>query len=434
MQALLVQAGYARAQDEFDADLILINTCSIREKTVNKVYSDLGRVRQIKEARPELMVGVAGCVSETDKASLARRFPFLDLVFGPDHIRKLPEMIADVDSRRSRSDTQMSAGMWKGDTLINTGFDLRRDYKFVNVLPAEEESTIKAFVNIQKGCDNICSFCIVPFVRGREVSRPADEIVEEVAALVQRGVKEVTLLGQNVNSYGIKDSDEFAFSRLLRRLSVETGIKRLRFTSSHPKDVGEDLVREFAENPTLCPMFHLPVQSGSDRILKAMRRQYTSSQYLSLVDSLRRSSPQMRFSTDLIVGFPGETADDFAATLALMRAVEFEFCFSFVYSPRPFTTAVNLVDDVSEAEKLARLEELQTLEREMALLRNQTCVGTVQEVLVESVESEAVPACMGRSASNKIVHFDAATHPNSGDLVPVRITQANTRSLMGEAA
>lgn len=438
MQSLLSQAGFARAHDEFDADLILINTCSIREKVVHKVYSDLGRVREIKLSRPDVMVGIAGCVSETDKETLVRRFPFLDLVFGPDHIRRLPEMIQKVEGRRKSAQQDFAGDDWMKNTLVRTGFDLRQDFKFVNLLPSEEESAVKAFVNIQKGCDNICSFCVVPFVRGREVSRPADEIVAEVAELVRRGVKEVTLLGQNVNSYGMKNTGGITFAKLLRHVVDETGIQRLRFTSSHPKDVGEDLIREFAENSALCPMFHLPVQSGSDAVLRAMRRQYTRRDYLHIVNRLREVVPQMRFSTDMIVGFPGETRQDFEQTLSLMREVGFDFIFSFMYSPRPYTTAIKLEDDVPESEKLARLEELQLLERELALRGNETCVGTVQDVLVESVDDESVPPFCGRSPANKIVHFHAVRADNrsiaTGDVVPVRITRGNTRSLMGEAA
>lgn len=432
MQALLARAGFASAADEFDADLILINTCSIREKVVNKVYSDLGRVREIKETKPELMVGIAGCVSETDKEKLAKRFPFLDLVFGPDHIRRIPELISDIDAKRLSKAGKRDDKNWVGNTLVQTGFDLRRDFKFVNVLPHEEESTAKAFVTIQKGCDNICSFCIVPFVRGREVSRPAQEIIDEVKALVDRGVKEITLLGQNVNSYGLKNTGDATFTQLIKRLSSETAIRRIRFTSSHPKDVGPDLVEEFGVNSKLCPLFHLPVQSGSDAVLAAMRRQYTRGSYLRLVEDLKKARPDVRFSTDLIVGFPTETKADFEQTLSLMRDVAFDFCYTFMYSPRPYTQAAKLIDDVAENEKLARLEKLQQLERELALDANKLCENTIQEVLVENCDSEANPSCMGRTASNKIVHFSAKVLPQPGDFVNVRVMHANTRSLMGE--
>jgi tRNA-2-methylthio-N6-dimethylallyladenosine synthase len=420
MQTMLRQAGYGRGRDEFDADLILINTCNIRDKVVHKVYSDLGKLRPLKENNPGLIVGVAGCASETEKDTLKKRFPFIDLIFGPDHVGAIPEMVARAAARLP------------GRPVIQTGFNLRRDYKFVNVLPDAEEGPIKAFVNIQKGCDNVCSFCIVPFVRGREVSRPHAEIIDEIHTLVARGVREVTLLGQTVNSYGLKGQGGVSFARLLELIAQRTGIKRVRFTSSHPKDVGDDLIEQFATNLVVAPAFHLPVQSGSTRVLHAMRRQYSRDDYLEIIDKLRVRRPEMRFSTDIIVGFPGETRQDFEDTLSLMCAVDYDFCFSFAYSPRPRTAALKLGDSVPEPEKLARLAELQVLEREMALRRNRTRVKACEEVLVESRDdSDAGHRYMGRTAHNKIVHFNAGDY-RPGDFAPVTIMQAGTRSLIGE--
>lgn len=422
MQSLLKGAGFSRAEGPFDADLILINTCAIREKAVHKIYSDLGRLRPLKEDRPDLVVGIAGCVAEQEQKKLSDRFPFLDLVFGPDHIRRLPQMIADVRAKRDGS---------SGETLIETGFDLRKDFQFVNVMPDADETPVKAFVNIQKGCDNVCSFCIVPFVRGREVSRPHDDILREIDGLVERGVKEVTLLGQNVNSYGLKTEGGVSFAGLLELIARETGLKRLRFTTSHPKDVDEDLIRQFRDNPILAPHFHLPVQSGSNEILSLMKRQYTRERYLDMVSCLQEAVPDIRFSTDVIVGFPNETDAEFEATLSLIRAVRYDLVFSFVYSPRPYTKAAKLDDNVSYSVKLERLKVLQDLTRTISKERNVEEVGRVREVLVESADGEEPRRHAGRTPQNKIVHFDGRDL-KPGDLVDVKIGHANAFSLFGE--
>lgn len=422
MQALLAKSGYAAALDPFEADVILINTCAIRDKAVHKIYSDLGRIRPLKEDRPDLIVGIAGCVAEQEKQKLSERFPFLDLVLGPDHIRRLPEMIAEIGERSVR----------ERETLHKTGFDLRKDFQFLNVLPNAEETPVKAFVNIQKGCDNICSFCIVPFVRGREVSRSHSEILDEIRELVDRGVKEVTLLGQNVNSYGLKTTGGATFSELLELIAEKTDLKRLRFTTSHPKDVKEDLVRQFRDNPILVPHFHLPVQSGSDRILNLMRRHYTRADYLDIIAKLKKAVPHIRFCTDIIVGFPGETDLDFQQTLSLIEEVRYDLVFSFVYSPRPFTKAKDLDDDVPYDVKLERLKILQDLTKSMAKEQNAKEVGLTHSVLVESRDDEAEHVYMGRTLSNKIVHFGGGDF-NPGDFADVKITQAHAFSLFGVA-
>lgn len=436
MQSLLSGEGFARAEGPYDADLILINTCAIREKAVHKIYSDLGRLRPLKVDRPDLVVGIAGCVAEQEKKNLSDRFPFLDLVFGPDHIRKLPQMIADVRAKRQASGS---------GALIETGFDLRKDFQFVNVMPDADESPVKAFVNIQKGCDNVCSFCIVPFVRGREVSRPYGDIVREIRELTERGVKEVTLLGQNVNSYGLKTEGGKTFAELLELIAGETDLKRLRFTTSHPKDVGADLVRQYRDNPILAPHFHLPVQSGSDEILKLMKRQYTRERYLGMVADLQDAAPDIRFSTDVIVGFPNETDAEFEATLSLMSEVRYDLVFSFVYSPRPYTKAAKLDDNVPYSVKLERLKVLQDLTRGISKERNVEEVGSVREVLVETADEDgAVPVGnsavikdgearrhSGRTPQNKIVHFEGG-NLKPGDFADVTITRANAFSLLGE--
>jgi tRNA-2-methylthio-N6-dimethylallyladenosine synthase len=422
MQSLLKGQGYETAFDPFEADMILINTCSIREKAVHKIYSELGRIRPLKEDKPNLIVGIAGCVAEQEKQKLSQRFPFLDLVFGPDHIRHLPQMLSDVEKNRHEDMT--------AKTLVNTGFDLRKDFEFVNVLPEAAEHPVKAFVNIQKGCDNVCSFCIVPFVRGREVSRPHQEIIDEVKALVERGVKEVTLLGQNVNSYGLKSTGGVTFAKLLELIAKETSVPRLRFTTSHPKDVGDDLIEQYRDNPSLVPHFHLPVQSGNNRVLKLMKRQYTREHYMDIVHKLYKTVPDIRFATDLIVGFPGETEEEFEDTMSLVREVGYDSSFSFVYSPRPYTKAANLEDDVPYDQKLERLQRLQELTRVQAKEANSKEVGLVREVLVEECDPENEWTYKGRTPTNKIVHFSEGEF-QLGDLANVEITKANAFCLYG---
>ncbi|MCP5464986.1 MAG: tRNA (N6-isopentenyl adenosine(37)-C2)-methylthiotransferase MiaB [Deltaproteobacteria bacterium] len=429
MLSLLSQAGYEKTVDPFDAGLVLLNTCSIREKAVHKLYSDLGRLRPLKDEDPDLVIAVAGCVAEQEKAKLQQRFPYLDLVFGPDHIRHLPQMLSEVKEERRKG----QEGEAKAKRVLRTGFEKRQDFEFVNVLPKEEETPAKAFVNIQKGCDNICSFCIVPFVRGREVSRPHQEIIDEINGLVERGVQEVMLLGQNVNSYGLKNTGDITFAELLQEVADKTKLKRLRFTTSHPKDVKDDLIDQFANNPILLPQFHLPFQSGSDRILKLMRRQYTREQYMHIVNELKRRVPDIRFSTDIIVGFPTETDDDFEQTLTLMKEVGFDSSFSFIYSPRPYTSAVKIEDDVPQKVKAKRLQVLQDLDREICFEKNKAEVGRVEDVLIEDIYEQSENTLKGRTPHNKIVHFDAPGR-TIGQIVPVKITKANPYSLFGEFA
>jgi len=423
METLLGQSGYARTNDPLDADFALINTCAVREKAVHKIYSDLGRMRLIRENNPNLLVGVAGCVVEQEKEALVKRFPFVDLLFGPDHIRHLPEMLGKAEERRDK----------QGPSVLHVGFDARKDFQFVNVLPNPDESPVKAFVNIQKGCDNICSFCIVPFVRGREVSRPAHEILAEIKALTERGVKEVMLLGQNVNSYGFKSNDGVSFAELLERIATQTNLSRLRFTSSHPKDVKDDLIDQYANNPVLAPHFHLPVQAGSDAVLKAMRRQYSRDDYLRIIDSLKARVPGIAFSTDIIVGFPGESDADFRQTLSLMEVVRYDLVYSFAYSPRPYTSAIKLADDVPLEVKKARLAELQALSDEHTLAIHESVVGQIKEVLVETCDDSDTLVYKGRTGCNKVVHF-TGTPCTFGDRVQVIIKQANPHSLFGETA
>lgn len=425
MQVLLGQMGFGKAFDPYEADLLLINTCSIREKAAHKIYSELGRIRHIKEDRPHMIVGIAGCVAEQEKKNLSSRFPFLDLVFGPDHIRHLPEMVEGVLKKRNVKSEE------KHKTEIRTGFNLRKDFKFVNVLPDDEEHPVKAFVNIQKGCDNICSFCIVPFVRGREVSRPHEDIISEIQQLVEKGVKEVTLLGQNVNSYGLKNTGGITFANLLEEIANKTDLKRLRFTTSHPKDVKEDLIIQYRDNPILVPHFHLPVQAGNTRVLDVMKRQYSREEYLDIVQQLKETVPEIRFSTDIIVGFPSETEAEFEETLTLCEEVRYDSSFSFVYSPRPYTKAIKLQDDVPYKDKLVRLKRLQDLCNEIGKEQHEKDIGTMQEVLIEMKDEEMPHKFKGRTATNKIVHFNSGDY-QAGDIVQLKITQAGSHCLFAE--
>jgi len=428
MGGILSRLGYGKTEDPLQADFILFVTCSIREKSVHKVYSELGKLKPYIENNPQLVVGLSGCVAQQEKGNLFKRFPYLDLVFGPDAISSLPSMLEEV---------RLKKGSLFPAHLMNTRLHTRKDFDFVNLV-AEDENRVRAFVNIQKGCDNVCAFCIVPYVRGREVSRPSDEILREVSMLVDMGVREVTLLGQNVNSYGIKDTDELKFSGLLEKIATQTKIERLRFTTSHPKDVGDDLIEKFASLPNLCPHFHLPVQSGSTKILEAMGRQYTRGQYLEIVSKLKKVRPGISLTTDIIVGFPGETEDDFKQTLSLVEEAGFDLSYSFVYSPRPYTSAIKLGDDISTEEKNRRLNLLLEKQRQVSRENNIRFLGTRQEVLVETWDVLG-QAWMGRTPTNKIVHFktnDLSLIKNAdhliGNLRQVVINHTNPHSLLGE--
>lgn len=429
MRGLLSKLGYESAEEASQSDLVLLVTCSIRDKAEQKVYSELGRLRPLVEENPALLVGVAGCVAQQEKGRIQKRFPFVDMVFGPDAIAQLPAMVTQARSAKA---------LGERPGIVQTSFHSRRDFEFINLLAGRDETAVTAFVNIQKGCDNICSFCIVPHVRGREVSRPSADIIREVRELVALGVKDVTLLGQNVNSYGLKTPGDDSFAELLRAIAGETDLKRLRFTTSHPKDVGDDLVSAFRDVKILCPHFHLPVQSGSNRILKDMRRQYTREEYLEKIAKLRDARPSLSFTTDMIVGFPGEEEDDFNQTLSLVTEVGFDMIYTFAYSSRPGTSAARLVDKLSAAEKSARLEKLNEIQNEIAWAKNRAIEGSIEEVLVESM-THAGQNGTGRTGSNKVVHFtrpDLEGKPGNdltGEFITVRITKGQGYSLIGEA-
>jgi tRNA-2-methylthio-N6-dimethylallyladenosine synthase len=348
MVELLAVDGYSLTDDPARADVILVNSCSVRDRPEQKVLSSVGRYRELKQLNPGLVLGVTGCVAQERKDWLFSRAPYLDLVLGTDAVPRLPETLKEIRA--------------KGQRVADTRVFKPKDDPFA-LKANPERARINEFVTIQRGCDHFCSFCIVPFTRGRERSRPPEDVVEEVRRLVNAGAREVTLLGQNVNSYGKKFEEYPDFAGLLYRVAEVEGLERIRFTTSHPLDFTEPLARAFAEIDKLCEHLHLPVQSGSDRILAAMGRDHSRDHYLERVAMLRELAPRVILTTDFIVGFPGETEQDFQDTLSLMDAVGYEDAFSFVYSPRPYTKALNLSDDVPTEEKKRRLEVLQTKQR-----------------------------------------------------------------------
>lgn len=414
MFSLLEMSNFTPVQRPEDASLIIINACSVREKPVQKVYSEVGTYRKLKQKNPALRIGVAGCVGQQEKDKLIQNQPLIDFVFGTDNIDELPQLVRRLDE--STPDAK----------VVEARFHHREPYHVETLVRNPGVST---FVNIMKGCDNFCSFCIVPFTRGREKSRPLQHVLTDLQHLVKRGVKEVTLLGQNVNSY--RDEDGSDFADLLEKLAVETEIQRIRYTTSHPKDFNEKLVGVMARYQSkISEYIHLPFQSGSSPVLERMNRGYTREDYLRKVEMIRRGLPNVVFSTDIIVGFPGETEADFQETMSLVKEVGFESIFAFKYSPRPFTKAARFEDQIDEATKQDRLERLFAAHNEQAFAEASKYEGRVLEVLVEKVESETGKVS-GRSTQNKLVHF-LGSADDIGKLVPVRIQKAFPIVLRGE--
>ncbi len=408
--ALALAAEYELTDQPEEADLYLINTCAIRRKAEEKVHSLVGRLRALKRRRPHLLLGVGGCVAQQEGERLLQRASHVDVVFGTQVIHRLPELL----DRRRRS----------GRRLVDTGGTT----EVPHLCGPQTAGAVQKLVTIMQGCDNFCTYCVVPYVRGRERSRPAAAIIAEVEAFVSQGGKEVTLLGQNVNSYGRGLPEPVSFPSLLRRLAAIPGLARLRFTTSHPRDLSDELIACFAELPALCEHIHLPVQAGSDRVLARMGRGYSRAEYLEKVRRLRRACPEIALSTDLIVGFPGETEEDFQATLDLMREAAFDSAFSFKYSPRPQTAAASLAGQVPEEVKTARLARLQAVQEELGWASQQRLVGKVGEVLVEGCSKQQNGQLCGRLRSNQVVNF---TGPPAliGQLVQVQVTKAHRHSL-----
>lgn len=399
-----------------EADIILFNTCSIREKAQEKVFSDLGRMRPLKEKNPNLIIGVGGCVASQEGQTIIKRAPYVDVVFGPQTLHRLPDLI----------ETKKQLGIPQMD------ISFPEIEKFDHLPPARVEGAA-AFVSIMEGCSKYCSFCVVPYTRGEEVSRPFEDVLVEIAGLVQQGVKEIHLLGQNVNAYRGKMPDgEYAdFALLLEYVHEVDGVERIRFTTSHPKEFTQRLIDCYAHLPKLVSHLHLPVQAGSDRILAAMKRGHTVMEYKSIIRKLRAVRPDLCLSSDFIIGFPGETEADFEATMKLIDELDFDASFSFIYSRRPGTPAANLADELTDQEKHQRLNRLQKRIDERAFEVNQTMVGTVQRVLVENVARKNAAELVGRTDNNRIVLFEADERL-VGQFVRVEITKAEIRLLRGQ--
>ena len=399
-----------------EADVILFNTSSVREKAQEKVFHDLGRVRHLKDKNPNLLIGVGGCVASQEGHEIIKRAPFVDLVFGPQTLHRLPELI------RKRELT--------GRSQVDISFP--EIEKFDHLPPARTEGAT-AFVSIMEGCSKYCSFCVVPYTRGEEVSRPLNDILVEIAHLTLRGVKEVNLLGQNVNAYrGKIDSGEIVdFALLLEFIHEIPGIERIRFTTSHPKEFTTRLIDVYAKLPKVVNHLHLPVQSGSDRVLAAMKRGYSAIEYKSIIRKIRALRPNISISSDFIIGFPGETEADFEATMKLIEAVYFDESFSFIYSPRPGTPAADLPDDTPQEIKLERLHRLQEKIAQHATLISHNMVGTTQRILIEGYSKKSADELCGRTENNRMVNFIG--DPNRiGQFIDIKITAALPHSLRGE--
>jgi tRNA-2-methylthio-N6-dimethylallyladenosine synthase len=417
---LNASSGLTPTDNPDEADVILFNTCSVREKAQEKVFSDLGRVKQLKRHKPDLVIGVGGCVASQEGAAIVARAPYVDVVFGPQTLHRLPQLI---EQRRRTGRPQVDISFPEIE-------------KFDHLPPPRVEGA-SAFVSIMEGCSKYCSFCVVPYTRGEEVSRPLDDVLTEVADLADHGVKEITLLGQNVNAYQgrINDGATADFALLLEYVAEIPGIERIRYTTSHPKEFTQRLIDVYGKLPQLVSHVHLPVQAGSDRVLAAMKRGYTALEYKSIIRRLRAVRPEISLSSDFIVGFPGETAEDFDKTMKLIDDVGFDASFSFVYSRRPGTPAADLADDTAQEVKLERLQRLQARINENAARISAAMVGSVQRILVEGPSKRDAHELMGRTENNRIVNFAGGPHAARliGQMLDVRITQAFPHSLRGSA-
>ncbi|HUJ01197.1 MAG TPA: tRNA (N6-isopentenyl adenosine(37)-C2)-methylthiotransferase MiaB [Usitatibacter sp.] len=416
MADVLAEAeGFEQTSDPSQADLILFNTCSVREKAQEKVFADLGRMKPLKRAKPGLLIGVGGCVASQEGEEIVRRAPYVDLVFGPQTLHRLPRLL---EQRRATGRPQVDISFPEIE-------------KFDHLPPARVEGGA-AFVSIMEGCSKYCSFCVVPYTRGEEVSRPLAEVMREVRHLAASGVCEVTLLGQNVNAYrgALEDGEPADFALALAQVAKVEGIERIRYTTSHPLEFTQRLIDAYTKLPKLVSQVHLPVQSGSDRVLAAMKRNYTAMQYRSIVRRLRLARPDISISSDFIVGFPGETEADFEQTMKLVEDVRFDGSFSFIFSPRPGTPAASLRDETPHAAKLARLQRLQARLHELAGEYSRAMVGTRQRVLVEGPSRKDPAELSGRTENNRVVNF--AGHPRlAGRFVDLEISEALPHSLRG---
>jgi tRNA-2-methylthio-N6-dimethylallyladenosine synthase len=412
---ILLNQGYRQSKAIEDAQIILINTCAVRQKAEDKALTLVGRLAPLKRKNPDLITGVLGCVAQNQGVDLLAHFPHLDLVIGPRNVHHIDELISKIRKERNKV----------------FSLDLTEEIFLFPKYNGYLKQRVTSFLKIMEGCDNFCSFCIVPFVRGRETSVPATKIIDRAYQLIREGVREITLIGQNVNSYNEKSKAEPSFAGLLKALDEIPGLQRLRFTTSHPKDLSDELIGLFGRLKTLCPHIHLPVQSGSDAVLRRMNRGYTAEQYRKLIEKLRRTRPDIAVSSDMIVGFPGETEKDFQDSLSLIEEVEFDNLFSFRYSDRRGTKATRLPNKVAEEEKQERLSLLQERQRQITLAKNRSLEGTTQTVLEEGPAKHGGEQRSGRTPGNKILNY-VSTTDLAGASVRVKVLKGFQNSLFGE--
>lgn len=454
MAGELARIGYVQTDDMAEADLILINTCCVRETAEDHVYGKIGEIKHLKEKKPQLIFGITGCMAQKEAGRLIERAPHIDFVLGTNKIHELTRVVQDIEQQRGHVvDTALGAAAHRygaakdnaavraerGQVLAGQGSRLSEADEFTVAYgalddlaggPVARQGQLSAWVPIMYGCNNFCSYCIVPYVRGRERSRQPEDVVREVAAAVAQGYKEVTLLGQNVNSYG-KDHGHADFADLLKMVDAVPGIRRVRFMTSHPKDLSDKVIAAIRDGEHLCEHIHLPVQYGSDHVLKAMNRVYTVAQYRALVQRIRAALPEVALTTDLIVGFPGETAADFQQMLAFLQEIRYDSAYTFIYSPRSGTPAADMPDQVPADVKHARLEQLMAVQNKISAEINAQLLGTVQEIMVEGPSKNDAAIWSGRTRTNKLVLFPHADE-QPGDFVHIRITQPQTWVLKGK--
>ena len=422
LSGLLEAAGYVRATDGTPPDVVVFNTCAVRENADNRLYGNLGHLAPVKARTPGMQIAVGGCLAQKDRHEITRRAPWVDVVFGTHNIGSLPVLL-----ERARVEDEAQVEIMES---LET---------FPSTLPTRRESPYAAWVSISVGCNNTCTFCIVPALRGKEKDRRPGDVLREVEVLVEQGVIEVTLLGQNVNAYGVDGGDRYAFSKLLRAVGAVPGLERVRFTSPHPRDFTADVIEAMAETPTVMPALHMPLQSGSDAMLKAMRRSYRQDRYLRIIDDVRAAIPEAAITTDIIVGFPGESERDFADTLDVVRAARFAGAFTFQYSKRPGTPAATMPDQVPKPVVQERYERLVALVEDVAWSENKALVGTSVEVLVaegEGRKDAATGRVSGRARDNRLVHVTLPGHverPRPGDVVTTPVTYAAPHHLVADA-
>ena len=417
MAGIFSDSDYQEADGSNNADVIILNTCSIREKAEQKFYSELGRLRKVKKYNPHLRIAIAGCIAQQEKETLFKRFPYVDFVFGPNNIDNLQSWI---DNRAQVTEHKSQTTALKENPEYHT-----------KILPVKREGQVRAWVSIMYGCDNFCAYCVVPYTRGRERSRPSQDIYLEVKSLAENGFKEITLLGQNVNSYGIKSLENIDITDLLYKLHEINGLQRIRFVTSHPRDFSERLIGATKDLPKVCKHLHLPIQAGSDKILESMNRGYTYKEYKRKIDLLRTAIPDIALTTDIIAGFPGETEEDFQLTMKALSEIEYDGIFAFKYSKRPGTRAIELPGHVDEKIKSERLGKILEFQEGITYKKNKRLEGHEVEILVEGVSEHDSEKMTGRTTTNKIVNF-YGERKLIGQMVKINVLEAKQHSLYGE--